>query len=203
MIGEVSSKFAWYVARASGLVAWSIVTASIVWGLALSTRIIRRKGIPAWLLDLHKFLGTLSIVFVAVHIVGLWADNYTYFGPRELFVPMASAYRPLPTAWGVVATYLLVAIESTSWVMRYLPRKLWRRVHLMSFVLFASATVHGFTAGADNGNLVVQWLALTGGLLVFFLVVFRLLAPRRANATQPRRVERAAVSPLVSAPSSD
>ena len=83
MIAEVSQKFTWYVARASGLVAWAIVTASIVWGLVLSTRIIRRKGIPAWLLDLHKFLGTLSVVFVAVHLLALWADNFLYFGPAN------------------------------------------------------------------------------------------------------------------------
>jgi len=53
-------------------------------------------------------------------------------------------------------------------------------VHLTSFAMFVFATVHGFTAGADNKNLAVQWVALTGGLLVFLLVMFRLLAPRRA-----------------------
>ena len=185
----------WYVARASGLVAWAVVTASILWGLALSTRLVRRKGAPAWLLDLHKFLGTLSVMFVAVHLVALWADTFVYFGPRELFLPMASKWRPGAVAWGIVATYLLVAIEFTSWAMRRMKRRVWHTIHLSSFAVFGAATVHGFTAGADNSNLIVQWTALTGGLLVFFLVTFRLLAPRRgariaaakANATAPPR----------------
>ena len=186
-LGELNNKLSWYAARASGLVAWSVVTLSILWGLALSTRLVRRKGVPAWLLDLHKFLGTLSIVFVAVHIVALWADNFVYFGPRELFVPFASAWRPGAVAWGIAATYLLVAIQITSWAMKRLPRKLWHRVHLMSIPMFVFSTVHGFTTGADKANLAVQWVALTGGLMVFLLVTFRVLAPRRPGRSTVAR----------------
>jgi hypothetical protein len=103
VIGELNTQLSWYAARASGLVAWALVTASIVWGLALSTRIVRRRGASAWLLDLHKFLGTLSLVFVGVHLLALWADNYVYFGPRELFVPMGSEW---PTGCVFVAALL-------------------------------------------------------------------------------------------------
>ena len=152
-----------------------------MWGLVLATRSTRRPVTPSRLLDLHKFLGTLSIVFVAVHVIALWADSYVYFGPSEVFVPMASSYRPAATAWGIVAAYLLVAIQSTSWLMRYMPRKVWHGVHLTSFLLFGFATLHGFTAGADAGNLLVQWIALTAGLLVVFLVVFRLRARASTN----------------------
>jgi DMSO/TMAO reductase YedYZ heme-binding membrane subunit len=192
ILAALDPKLTWYAARASGLVSWSLVTASIVVGLALSTRLVRRRGASAWLLDLHRFLGTLSLVFVAVHVLALWGDNYVHFGPRELFVPMASTtYRPGAVAWGVVAMYLMVAIQLTSWAMQKMPRRLWHTIHLSSFVLFASATVHGFTAGADNTNLALQWGALTGGLLVLFLLVFRLLATRRRGAVRSATLERA------------
>ena len=193
LYAELNSKLSWYAARASGLIAWAVVTLSILWGLALSTRLIRRRGVPAWLLDLHKFLGTLSIVFVAVHIAALWADNFVYFGPRELFVPFASAWRTGAVAWGIAATYLLVAIQLTSWAMRKLPRRLWHRVHLLSFPMFALATVHGFTSGADRANLAVQWVAVTGGLFVFLLVTFRVLAPRNSNSSRARKPARPAI----------
>jgi hypothetical protein len=42
--------------------------------------------------------------------------------------------------------------------------------------------VHGFTSGADRGNLAVEWVACTGGVFVFLLVALRLLAPRRTAA---------------------
>ena len=84
------------------------------------------------------------------------------------------------------APYLLVAIEVTSWLMQRLPRRLWHTVHLSSFGLFVAATVHGFQAGADRSALVVEWLALTGGTLLLFLVLFRLLAPRRSRGAARR-----------------
>jgi len=190
IVAAMNTKLSWYAARSSGLVAWSVVTASILLGLVVATRLVRRKGVPAWLLDLHKFLGTLSLLFVAVHVFALWADNYVYFGPGALFVPFASHWRPIAVAWGIAATYLLVAIQLTSWTMRWIPRRAWHGVHMTSLPMFVFATVHGFTAGADYRNLCVQWGALTGGLLVIFLVTFRTLAPRRARPARRGRSER-------------
>lgn len=63
--------------------------------------------------------------------------------------------------------------------MKRLPRKLWHRVHLLSIPMFVLSTVHGFTSGADNTNLAVEWVAVTAGLAVFLLVSFRIVAPRR------------------------
>jgi predicted ferric reductase len=196
VLAELNPQLSWYAARSSGLVAWALVTASILWGLALSTRLIQRRGIPAWLLDLHRFLGTLSFVFVGVHLVALWADSFTMFGWSELFVPMASTFRPGAVAWGIVAAYLLLAVEVTSWLMRRISRRVWHAVHLSSFGLFITASVHGFQSGADRGALFVQWMALTGGTLVLFLALFRLLAPRRS-----RRAGRARESAVVPAAS--
>jgi hypothetical protein len=187
----IDEKVTWYAARASGLLAWALITAAIVLGLILSTRVIRRRGAPAWLLDMHKFLGTLSLVFVAVHLLAIWADNFVHFGAADLLVPMASAWRPGAVAWGITALYLLLAIQVTSWFMRRLPRRVWHTIHLSSFLLFISATVHGFTAGADRGNLAVQWIALTAGLLVLFLTAFRATAERRVStSTRFLRAER-------------
>jgi hypothetical protein len=98
-------------------------------------------------------------------------------------------------AWGIAATYLLVAIQVTSWLMRRVPRKVWHSVHLTSFLLFVSATVHGFTSGADNRNVAIQWACLTGGLLVFLLVVFRVLAPRKASRAASAARARVAARP--------
>jgi len=187
----IDTKLTWYAARASGLVTWSLVTASVLWGLALSTRLIRRRGAPAWTLDLHRFLGTLSIAFLAVHIVAIWADSYVHFGPRELFVPMGSQWRPGAVAWGVVAMYLLVAIQLTSWSLHLLPRRTWRAIHLTSFPLFAASTLHGFLAGADNHNIVVQWAALTGTLMLLSLGVVRISSAARSPRAARRRLPAA------------
>ncbi|MDW3220593.1 MAG: ferric reductase-like transmembrane domain-containing protein [Acidimicrobiales bacterium] len=169
----------WYVARSGGILAWVIVTLSVLWGLALSTKVLGRRGAPAWLLDIHRWFAALSIVFTAVHVLALVADSYIYFGWSELFVPMASTYEPAAVAWGIVAFYLMVAIQITSLVMRKLPRKVWRYVHFTSFLVFALATYHGQAAGTDATNGVYRWTGLVLVQLVLFLLIVRLAAQRR------------------------
>ena len=193
LTAAIDDKATWYAARASGLLAWALITASIVWGLVLSTRVIRRKGAPAWWRDMHAFMGTLALVFVGVHLLALWADSYVHFGPGELFVPMASDWRPGAVAWGIAAAYLLAAIQVSSWAIHKLPRRLWHAIHLSSFALFISATVHGFAAGADRNNLIVQWLGLSGSLVVVFLAAFRFGARRRVSTSA--RFPRAGLRP--------
>ena len=174
----------WYTARASGIVAWVLVTASVIFGLALASRLVRRPK-PAWVLDVHRFLGGASLVFVAVHLLALSLDQYVGFGVDDLFVPMASIWKPGAVAWGIVALYLLVAVEVTSLMMRRLPRELWRAVHMTSFAVFGGVTVHALLAGTDANDVTVQWLALGSTALVVFLALFRVLADRRVPRSAP------------------
>jgi methionine sulfoxide reductase heme-binding subunit len=174
-----SSKLAWYVARSSGLIAWATVTTSMLWGLALSTRLVRRKGAPAWLLDLHRFLGTLSLVFTGVHIAGIVADNFVHFGIADILVPMATTWHPKGSGrdavvWGIASMYLLIAIQITSWLRKRLSRRVWHAIHLASFPLFIASTLHGFRAGHDRGNALVIWMAMCGGMALVFFVGARI-----------------------------
>jgi len=184
----------WYVARAGGLISWVLVGAAILWGLSLSGRITRRPR-PAWVLDLHRFLGLLAVVFTAVHLLGLFADSYTHFGPAELFVPLASSWRPGPVTWGIVGFYLLLAIEVTSLLMRRLPRRFWRGVHLTSYALFVIATAHLFTAGTDAGNPIVQWIALVVTVVIVNLTVVRAFSRPARRGPSPSASRRVAPSP--------
>lgn len=186
-----TEKLAWYIARSSGITAWALATASLLFGLALSTRLVRRRGVPAWLNSLHQHLGALALVFTGVHLGALVADNWVHFGIADLFVPMASDWRPGAVAWGIVSMYLLVAIEVTSWLRRRLPRRLWHGIHLTSIPMFVVATVHGLQTGADRNNIVVQWGVLTGCVSVLFLVLFRLLGERRGSRSGSRGGSRA------------
>src|SRR3954447_26920067 len=142
----------WYVARSCGIVCWAVLAASVAWGLVLSSRSLRSRIKAAWMLDLHRYLGGLGVVFLALHLVGLAQDHFIRFGLTELFVPLASRWRPGAVAWGVAGCYLLVAVEATSLVRRRLPVRVWRAVHMLAFPLFAMATVHMLAAGTDVGN---------------------------------------------------
>lgn len=187
----MTEHLAWYLARSTGLVALALATASVAWGLLFSTRLLQGRPSPKWLLDLHRFLGGLTVLFTALHLGALVADSYVEFGPAELLVPMASAWRPEAVAWGVVAMYLLVAVEATSLVMNRLPRPLWRRIHQASYAVFWLAVVHGARAGTDAGTPAVRIATTAAVLLVVFLTGYRVLAVRRSRRT-PRPAGRPA-----------
>jgi methionine sulfoxide reductase heme-binding subunit len=182
----------WDTARAGGIVAWALLAASVVWGLVMSTKAAPGRIRPNWMLDLHRFLGGLAVVFVGVHVASIVLDSYVQFGLAEVLVPLASSWHPVAVAWGIVGLYLLLAVELTSLARRRLPRRAWRAVHALSFPTFALATVHGLTAGTDRGNLLWQVVLWGTVAAVVFLTVVRLLqmsesppAPRPVPAPWP------------------
>ncbi|MDY7102642.1 MAG: ferric reductase-like transmembrane domain-containing protein [Actinomycetota bacterium] len=178
----------WYVARATGLVAWGLVTASVIAGLLLSTRLAKGRPGPAWTLDLHRFLGGAAVVATTLHLVGLVADNYVHFGAAEVLIPFASSWEPGAVALGIVALYLLVAVQGSSMLMRRLPRRLWRAVHLTSFVVFWTSTFHLQLAGTDATNPIARWTVNLAMAAVVFLTLVRVLTDRRGAGRSARPV---------------
>jgi predicted ferric reductase len=179
----------WYVIRGSGLAAWALASASVLAGLGMSTGLVAVKKARG----LHAWLGGLTVVAVALHLVSLVADSYMTFSIKDVLVPFASSWRPGAVAWGVGALYLLVAVEGTSLLRRWLPTRAWRTVHLASFVLFWMATMHAVTAGTDLGVPAIAGIVVLTVLAVLVLLLLRIgqsvvpgararLAKRRAAA---------------------
>lgn len=177
----------WYAARASGIVAWALAAASVIWGLLLSTRSARGLARPAWVLDLHRYLGALTLAAIAVHLGALAADSFVPFGWSELFVPGASGWKTVPVAWGVVAFWLLVTVEVSSLVRKGLSRRAWARIHLLSFAVYALATLHYLQAGTERTNPALLLVVEAVTAVVFGLTLLRILQPRRSGR-RPARV---------------
>jgi methionine sulfoxide reductase heme-binding subunit len=178
----MSGTLPWYIARSAGLIAWALLSASVIWGLTMSsrTRPFGHRPRPAWMLDLHRGLGGLASIFVAVHIVAILADHYVNFSVLSVLIPFQATWRTGAVAWGVVAMWFLVAVEATSLARRHLPRRAWRLVHGASFPLFIMATLHAFTAGTDAFTLAFEAVAIP-----VILAVAALTAKRLAEVTRP------------------
>ncbi len=210
-MAAVDPRVWWYTSRATGIVAYALLAASVVWGLLISTKTLSRSTPPAWLLALHRHLGGLAVVFVGVHMAVLTLDHFAPFDVRDLLVPMASTWRPGPVAWGIVAFYLLIAVEVTSLLGRRFPKRWWRRVHLVSFLVFVLATVHLLLAGTERSNPLLLLTVTVVATVVVFLVVVRMLAryaPRaapsdRLAAVRAAREPRAPDAAVESAPDVD
>lgn len=177
-VPPVNEQMWWYAARASGLVSWFLCTLAVVWGLALSTRLLGKRPAPAWLLDLHRFLGGLATIFAIVHVGALVLDSYVHFGLADVLVPLASSWKPGPVAWGIAAFYLLLAVEVTSLLRRRLSNHLWKLVHAASLPLWVVSVMHLLTAGTDATNPAVRSAVMLSTGAVLFLTLVRVLSPR-------------------------
>lgn len=182
----------WYTARAGGIIAWALLGASVLWGLALSTKVLRGRPRPNWILDLHRFLGGLALVFTAVHVLALVADSYTHFGPIEILVPFTGSWRPVAVAWGVIGMYLLIAVEVTSLLRSRLSKRAWRMTHYLSFPLFAFTTVHALAAGTDADTFALRWSLIAVSVAVTVLTWVRVRSIDRStgggSGTAGRRI---------------
>jgi DMSO/TMAO reductase YedYZ heme-binding membrane subunit len=169
----VSDSLWWYTARAGGLVAAALLAGSVIAGLAVSTAPRRARPRSAWRLDIHRFLGGLACVFLALHVAGIFFDRFVTFRVVDLLVPLIAHWHPWAVALGVVALYLLVAVEVTSLLKPRLPLQVWRNVHYASFPLFALVQLHILLAGTDRHS---PWLL--GTIVACDLVIAGLLVRR-------------------------
>lgn len=180
----MSPQTSWYLARATGYVAWALVATSVISGLVLSTRLTNGRLTPAWILDLHRFLAGAAIAFTGLHLAGLVADNYVHFGAADLVVPFASNWRTGAVALGVIAMYLLAAVEISSLLMRRLTRRVWRGIHFSSYLVFWLATFHLITAGTDASHPASKVATALVIALVVFLTLVRVLSGRGGRRRQ-------------------
>lgn len=182
----MNSQLWWYFARSGGIVAWALLAGSVLWGLALSTKVLRGRPRPNWILDLHRFLGGMALLFTGIHVVSLIMDSYVHFGLLEVLVPFTGTWHPVAVAWGVISLYLLLAIELTSLARKRLSKRVWRMTHYLSFPLFLLTTVHALSAGTDRSTLPMRSSVIAVSALITALTFVRLnKAERHDLLTSP------------------
>jgi sulfoxide reductase heme-binding subunit YedZ len=180
----------WYVARAGGVVAYLLLTFTVCMGIGLAGR-ARVPGFPRFAVnDLHRFAGILAGTFIAIHVGAIVLDSYVHFTVPQVIVPLASSYRSVAVAFGIVAAELLIALAVTNRLRRVLPRRLWRAAHYLNFAVWASATIHGITAGTDSTTpwllaMNVSAIATVGGLAFWRFAESSSAGPPRTPASKP------------------
>jgi hypothetical protein len=124
------------------------------------------------MLSTHRYLSALAIAFVAVHVLSILADSFVQFSLADVLVPMVSAWHPVAVAWGIVAMYVLVAVEVTSLTRARL-----------------SPTIHFLTAGTDTNDLLPTTSVVLIGVATVFgtamLLTWRTAPKVRAAAPAP------------------
>jgi sulfoxide reductase heme-binding subunit YedZ len=171
------SATAWYIARSSGIVAYLLLSASVVLGALMAGR--AKFTWPRFAVEeVHRFLALLAGVFIAVPGLALLLDTVVPISLAQELVPFASPYRPFAVGLGVLAAELLAAVGITNLYRSRLPHTVWRRAHYLTLAVWALATIHGFLAGSDRLD---PWFAgiATATVTSVAIVVFTRFAPPR------------------------
>ena len=181
----------WLLIRASGITAWGLLTAVVVWGILLRTRVLGRVASPQGLLVMHRWLSALALGFLFLLLGLLLIDPAVQFTPTQLLIPFTSTWQPFAVGLGTIALWMLIPVS----VMGRLRTRLgkagnawFRRTHLIAYAAWPVATAHYVLAGTDA---IAQWsvaLLIAGTSLIVLALLARAFVPPAA----PRRAATAA-----------
>ena len=151
----MSTQILWFATRGAGIVSLILFSSVACLGLLAVARTQARWWPRFLTVELHRNLALLSVAFLAIHIATAVFDPFTHLGMAAAFVPLASVYRPLPVAFGVVSVYLVAAVIVTSLLRERIGHRVWRAIHWTSYASFPLAVEHTLTAGSDSFS---QWM---------------------------------------------
>lgn len=172
----------WMVIRGSGIVAFAALSATTIWGLLLSTKMLGRLVKAKPLTWFHESLAVAALLAAIVHIVVLSVHDFLDFTWTEILVPGMSDWRPGAVAFGVVALYGLVIVGGSFYIKKHIGQKAWRTIHFASLGVFLSALLHGVLSGTDTGSPLMIGLYLGSAIVVVSLVATRLTAVEEERA---------------------
>ncbi len=184
-IGATDLRVFWYLSRATAIVAYLILWLSMVWGLLMSTRLIKNwPGFPPSN-NLHKFFAIFGLSLGMLHGLLLLGDRYMNFKLVQLLIPFANTtYRPTWVGFGQISLYLWGLIVISFYLRKKIGQKTWRVLHVLTFFTYASVFIHGITSGSDSGTVLMQGVYWVSGLVFLSLLVYRLIA-RPVRKSQP------------------
>ncbi len=178
----------WLAARSAGIVAFLLITAAVVIGLLLASKLIKRPALKRNLVKVHKQVALTALVAIGAHGVLLLGDSWLNPGVTGITIPFTLEYRPVWTGLGILAGYLALLLGPTFYWRRKIGAKRWRQIHRATVVVFVLAVAHSLGSGTDGASAWFRTMALGSAAVVLALVVVRYGRQTPVRAGVARRV---------------
>ncbi len=186
----------WYVTRAAGLTSYILLWLSMVWGMAISTRIFAPAVEGTYSYDFHEFLSLLGLGFVLLHVVVLAVDKFLPFSVWQMLVPFTDTYRPLWVGLGIIGFYIFLLVTVTFYMRQSIGPQAFRSIHILSLLGYLGATLHGLFAGTDSALPITRLIYAGTFLVVVFLTAYWLVM-RALNRPAPKVPAPAPMPPKI------
>lgn len=187
-VATLDNETIWYAIRSSGNVAYLLLAASAVWGILLSSKIVKQWVPAAVALDLHNYLSWLAIGLTILHAALLLASSYFNYSLLNLLVPFTGPFKPFWVGLGIIGLYLMIITTVTFYAAEQIGYKTFHRLHILTYVAFVASLLHSIVSGTDTAAMMPVYLAT--GLVVLFFTAYRVLALPAGKGRMPARVNK-------------
>jgi sulfoxide reductase heme-binding subunit YedZ len=149
-VGVVGGSTLWYLSRATGIVAFVLLTVSVVLGIVTSLR-WQTRNIPRFVIEyVHRNVTVLVLALIVIHVATVVVDGFAPIGWIAAVIPFTSPYRPIWLSLGALGLDLLLAVAATSWLRHRVGFRVWRFVHWSAYASWLVVLVHAFGTGTDT-----------------------------------------------------
>jgi sulfoxide reductase heme-binding subunit YedZ len=175
------------------VVALILISVSVLLGLAMAAKMVRRPGVKRSMVRLHEHVALAALLAIAAHGLALLGDAWLRPGLRGIAVPFAMSYRPTFTGLGIIGGYLAFLLGPSFYLRRRIGARRWRALHRGTIAIWLLSAVHTLGAGSDAHTVWLRVVVLVPLAPIVYLLVLRLMrgAARRADArNHPSRTDR-------------
>ncbi|HEX6455791.1 MAG TPA: ferric reductase-like transmembrane domain-containing protein [Solirubrobacterales bacterium] len=181
-VSGVLSKYGWWiVSRSSGIVAFVLITISVLIGLTMAGKPVRDPRFTKNMRAVHEQTALAGLVAIAVHGLAIFLDPWLKPGVAGVTVPFALGVHTFWTGLGVIAGYLAMLLGLSFYLRRQIGAKLWRKAHRATIAVYVLGLFHALGAGTDTGSLLFLCFAAATAVPIAILFVYRLGATRRSS----------------------
>jgi sulfoxide reductase heme-binding subunit YedZ len=172
----------WLASRSAGILAWLALSASMVIGLWMATKVAPRSMTPR-LRVAHERIAIVALVALGAHGLLLLGDSFLRPTVLDLVVPFRIDHAAFWTGLGQIAGYVTAALSLSYYARKRIGARRWRNAHRWIPIAWLLGAAHVIGSGTDIGDLWMQVpFALTIGV-VLALLGLRVSGPTR---TAPR-----------------
>jgi methionine sulfoxide reductase heme-binding subunit len=148
----------------AGLCAIGLLTLNILLGLLMS---VKYNPVREWphrrvnTVRLHNWTGYTALAVSFLHPIILLFVVSAKFRVVDLLWPVDAPKQPYVNTLGALAFWLLLFIVTTSFLYqdrRTLSRRVWKRLHLLTYVLFPLFAMHGLLTDPALKDNPIDWL---------------------------------------------
>ncbi|KKP68459.1 MAG: Ferric reductase domain protein transmembrane component domain protein [Candidatus Moranbacteria bacterium GW2011_GWE1_35_17] len=171
---ENEAPWAWYVARVTGLISFSLLYIVMFLGLSIRTPILNKLVKPIHSLNIHAWLSVQALVLVFVHGGALLFDKYLKFTWPDILVPFFNKTYSPELALGIMAMYLMLILIGTSYLKKFIKHGIWRVVHFLNIALYTMAVYHALYLGTDLASEMARNIFIGANIFLVVIVVINI-----------------------------